>query len=263
MKSQKARNIIFLTRQLSVKPQKVPSIYDTSARPNDKSPSLIKCLKPGSSLHQLRSVLVRNPFHLSAFRWSQGEISACPHKRSRTWCPSFLLAKGSDSKESGDIEVYEGIIRAVYITICSWMRYRAAWHGNNLSWRSGRIRHSLYVGDLISGGKKEKTGNLKNYVLPSFQAETSQVEAIEPSYVDDQLGDKPGDTILSQVFPEIKKRTVKVSFSDQWGKSYKMKCFGDNHQHLWPAGYCIPDHITRKNNVQRNLWFTNTLGQRI
>lgn len=50
-----------------MKPQKVPSIYDTSARPNDRSPSLIKCLKPGSSLHQLRSVLVvRNPFHLIA-----------------------------------------------------------------------------------------------------------------------------------------------------------------------------------------------------
>ena len=61
-------------------------VYDASAHPNDKSPSLNECLEPGPALkNQLWSVLERNRFHPIALSgdFKQAFLQVCIREADR------------------------------------------------------------------------------------------------------------------------------------------------------------------------------------
>ena len=148
-------------------------VYDASAHPNDKSPSLNECLKPGPALqNQLWSVLVRNRFHPIAL---SGDLKqAFLQVRIREADRDVLHFHWLKDLTTREVETLRftralfGLSTSPFLLggfIEQHLHNMEAAYPDEVE----EIRRSLYVDDLISGGKTvAETENLKKSCVTIF-----------------------------------------------------------------------------------------------
>ena len=247
---------------------KTRTVYDASAHPNDKSPSLNECLEPGPALqNQLWSVLVRNRFHPIAL---SGDLKqAFLQVRIREADRDVLRFHWLKDLTTREVETLR-FTRALFgLSISPFLLggvIEQHLHNMEAAYPEEveEIRRSLYVDDLISGGKTvTETENLKKSCVtifgtarfelhkwhsndPALETETNQVEATEPSYVEDQLGVKPGDTTLLGVPWDKENDTIKVNFPDRSNEVTKRGVLGKIAKIYDPLGIVSPTTLQGK-----------------
>ena len=241
-------------------------VYDASAHPNDKSPSLNECLEPGPALqNQLWSVLVRNRFHPIALSGDLKQAFLQVHIREADRdVLRFHWLKDLTTREVETLRFTRalfGLSTSPFLlggVIEQHLHHMEAAYPEEVE----EIRRSLYADDLISGGKTvTETENLKKSCVtifgtarfelhkwhsndPALETETNQVEATEPSYVEDQLGVKPGDTTLLETIKE--NETIKVNFPDRSNEVTKRGVLGKIAKIYDPLGIVSPTTLQGK-----------------
>ena len=80
----------------------------------------------------------------------------------------------------------------------------------------------------------------------ALETETNQVEATKPSYVEDQLGVKPGDTTLLGVPWDKENDTIKVNFPDRSNEVTKRGVLGKIAKIYDPLGIVSPTTLQGK-----------------
>ena len=256
--SQNGRKFIFVIRE-TAEGTKTRIVYDASAHPNDKSPSLNECLEPSPALqNQLWSVLVRNRFHPIALSGDlkQAFLQVCIREADRDVL-RFHWLKDLTTREVETLR----FTRALFgLSTSPFLLGGVTAYPEEVE----EIRRSLYVDDLISGGKTvAETENLKKSCVtifgtarfelhkwhsndPALETETNQVEATDPSYVEDQLGVKPGDTTLLGVPWDKENDTIKVNFPDRSKEVTKRGVLGKIAKIYGPLGIVSPTTLQGK-----------------
>ena len=248
-------------------------VYDASARPNDKSPSLNECLEPGPPLqNQLFSVLVRNRFHPVALA---GDLrQAFLQVRIKEDDRDAMRFHWLEDLTTRKIEILR-FTRALFGLSTSPFLLGGVIEQHLSNMESmypaevEEIRRSLYVDDLISGGETvDKTAHLKKSCktifgeakfdlhkwhsnMTTLEAEepdtkTTEVEKTEQSFAKENLGVKASATSLLGVPWEKGEDTLSVNFPDPLTDVTKRSVLGNIARIYDPLGLVSPVSLVGK-----------------
>ena len=210
-------------------------MYDASARPNEKSPSLNECLETGPPLqNKIWSVLVRNRFHPVALAgdlkqaFLQVRIKELERDVMRFhWLKDFTTRKVETLRFT---RALFGLSTSPFLlggVIEQHLQDMESVYPEEVA----EIRRSLYVDDLITGGKTiTETQHLKESCqtifseakfelhkwhsnIATLEAETTLTETESvPSYAKEQLGVKTGETKLLGITWNKETDSIEVNF---------------------------------------------------
>ena len=244
-------------------------MYDASARPNEKSPSLNECLETGPPLqNKIWSVLVRNRFHPVALAgdlkqaFLQVRIKELERDVMRFhWLKDFTTRKVETLRFT---RALFGLSTSPFLlggVIEQHLQDMESVYPEEVL----EIRRSLYVDDLITGGKTiTETQHLKESCqtifseakfelhkwhsnIATLEAETTLTETESvPSYAKEQLGVKTGETKLLGITWNKETDTIEVNFPKPLTEITKREVLGKIARVYDPLGLASPTTLVGK-----------------
>ena len=226
----------------SAESTKVRIVYDASAKPSEKSPSLNECLETGPPLQNLLwNVLVRNRFKPVALA---GDLKqAFLQIRIREEDRDAMRFHWIKDKDSSKVEVYR-FTRAMFGLVQSpfLLGGTLEYHLNSMKEQHpaevDEILRSLYVDDIITGmNTLDEVKHLKKsavsifgkaqFQLHKWHSNLKELETedscseVEQTFAKEQLGVKDDETRLLGLKWNKASDTLRVEFSDKGAETTK------------------------------------------